>query len=155
MKKAFTMIELVFVIVVIGILAMIAIPKFSVTRDDAIITKAKTTVASVRSAISSEVQRRILAGDYTPISSLGGKVNVYDKPIFDYFDSDANKSRVLEYPPRSCKNANSKGCWIRSAKSDYKYKFPSSIGGDATFRVQSNRFDCVSTNKEKCRLLER
>jgi len=35
MKKAFTMIELIFVIVIIGILASFAIPRLSATRDDA------------------------------------------------------------------------------------------------------------------------
>ena len=35
MKKAFTMIELIFVIVIIGILAAIAIPKLAASRDDA------------------------------------------------------------------------------------------------------------------------
>jgi general secretion pathway protein G len=35
MKKAFTMIELVFVIVILGILASVAIPRLSATRDDA------------------------------------------------------------------------------------------------------------------------
>lgn len=38
MKKAFTMIELIFVIVIIGILASIAIPKLTATRDDATIS---------------------------------------------------------------------------------------------------------------------
>jgi len=68
MRKAFTMIELVFVIVVIGILAGLAIPKFAVTRDDAIISKARTTVGALRTAIGMERQKRILRGDFSDIN---------------------------------------------------------------------------------------
>ena len=45
MKKAFTMIELIFVIVVIGVLAAIAIPRISATRDDAALAKSMTDIA--------------------------------------------------------------------------------------------------------------
>ncbi len=67
-RRAFTMIELVFVIVVIGILSAIAIPKLAATRDDAIITKARTTVGALRSAIITEHQKRILRGDFSDIN---------------------------------------------------------------------------------------
>jgi len=37
-KNAFTMIELIFVIVILGILSAVAIPKLSATRDDAVVS---------------------------------------------------------------------------------------------------------------------
>jgi len=63
------MIELVFVIVVVGILAAIAIPKFAATRDDAEIAKARAAVGAMRSAIATERQKRILEGNFTAITS--------------------------------------------------------------------------------------
>ena len=50
--KAFTMIELVFVIVVLGILAGIAVPKLAATRDDATIAKMRGDIAAIRSGLS-------------------------------------------------------------------------------------------------------
>ena len=46
MKEAFTMIELIFVIVLIGILAAISIPKLSATRDDAETSRMLTQLAA-------------------------------------------------------------------------------------------------------------
>ena len=71
-KSAFTMVELVFVIVVVGILAGVAIPKLAATRDDAYISKAKTQVASVRNALSMERQKRILRGDFEMFYQIVG-----------------------------------------------------------------------------------
>lgn len=71
-KNAFTMIELVFVIVVLGILASVAIPKLAATRTDAKISAAKATVAALRSGIVSWRQQRMLQGvtDCSALSDL-------------------------------------------------------------------------------------
>lgn len=151
-QKAFTMVELVFVIVVIGILAAIAIPKLAVTRDDAIITKAQTTVASVRSAISTERQKRILRGDFTAISSVdSGQANGSDKPIFDHFDGSTTTSEVLEFPLRTCKSGETSGCWLRTAPSRYTYYMPHN-SDTVVFDSNGSRFECV-TYDDNCKLL--
>ena len=67
-QKAFTMVELIFVIVIIGILAGIAVPRLAATRDDAFISKARTTVAALRTAISTERQKMILRGEFDDIN---------------------------------------------------------------------------------------
>jgi general secretion pathway protein G len=131
-KKAFTMIELVFVIVVIGILSAIAIPKFAATRDDAIITKARTTVASVRSALSTERQKRILKGEFADInkSAIG---------------NDSNKvfTNLLEYPAKVCSGTSARNCWIvGGTETTPTYTFREPDGTEVKFTLESNRLNC-------------
>ena len=125
------MVELIFVIVVIGILSAIAVPKFAATRDDAHITKGIATLASVRSAIATERQKQILRGKFDGITSLRG-----DTPgVFTTFN-DENGSLVLEYDVESCTDRI--GCWSTNDGVTYTFKAPS---GDCTFKLEGNRFN--------------
>ena len=47
MRKGFTMIELIFVIVILGVLATVAVPKLTTTREDAEVAKAATNLTTL------------------------------------------------------------------------------------------------------------
>lgn len=61
MKKAFTMVELVFVIVILGILTMVALPRLVGSKEDAEITRAKAEIAAIRSGIQTYRGANLLA----------------------------------------------------------------------------------------------
>ena len=149
-RYAFTLIEIVFVIVIIGILSAIAIPKFAANRDDAVIAKAKTTISAVRSSISTERQKRILRGNFVSVYGLS-KSAVLGKPIFDAFDGNVSNP-VLDYGPISCKTATLDGCWkVKTAGlagnpgTDAIYTFNMPLTGSVDFTLSSNRFNCPIT----------
>ena len=111
-KNAFTMIELVFVIVVLGILAAIAIPKFAATRTDAIIAKGKSDIASIRSGIISERQSRLIQGQTSFITPAN-------------LDSGGLFGGVLTYPIQS---SATEGHWYKNG-SHYEFRVGGKVCG--------------------------
>ena len=84
MRKGFTMIELIFVIVILGVLASVAIPRLAATRDDAEVAKAATNLTTAVSDITAyyTAKGKFESGaqsDFTKITNAltkDGKLNV-------------------------------------------------------------------------------
>ncbi len=139
-REAFTLIELVFVIVIIGILATVALPKLWVTRDDAIVSKGRADVATIRSAISTIRQKNLLEGNASYPSFLDtASIMTEDQPLFE---------NILDYPIYS---KNAEGKWMKTGTRQYTFRvLNNSVAFD--YNNTTGRFDCDHTD-EYCKIL--
>lgn len=69
-RTAFTMIEIIFVIVILGILAAVAIPKLAATRDDAYVSKTAHSIMTTAFEISTFAIANGLADDMDKMSNV-------------------------------------------------------------------------------------
>lgn len=134
MKKfssAFTMIELVFVIVVLGILAGIAVPRLAATRDDATIAKIRGDIAAIRSGLALKRSENLMRGNTTwpDINNTGALFsNILQQPI---------------YPVA----AGSRNGWANAADGATQYTV--SVAGNSvtfTYNRVNGSFDCTHTD---------
>lgn len=136
-KYAFTMIEVVFVIVVLGILAAIAVPKLATTRNDAIVSKARSEIASIRSAIITERQSRLIRGDSSYIAGTSINTNT----------SNGLFGGILTYPITSSVDS---GRWSVSGVADIntsKYNYNvSGVNVLFTYTRSDGKFGCDTTH---------
>jgi len=143
-KKAFTMLELIFVIVILGILSSIAVTKLSVTRDDAVIAKGRTQVHSIRSAITLQKSKSMLQGNLSyPASLDDAALNTEHEELFD----GNSTNPLLEYPIYSKATEG----WMKTAANTYTFNV---MGTSVTFTYNNTngKFDC-NHSIELCRKL--
>ena len=133
------MIELIFVIVVLGILVGIALPKFTATRTDAVIVKGRSDVASVRTAISTERQKRFMKGDSSYINHLDHQAATPGAGVVIFDNNGTASSTLLTY---GITTKNSDGGWMKTAADTYTYNV-SGVTNTFTYDSATGKFDCT------------
>lgn len=128
-RRGFTMMELIFVIVIVGILAGIAVPKLFVTRDDAVLTRARSDIASIKSAVMNAYNTNMLTGSFT-------------YPALE--KTGSTTGLLFENVLQSGIKVDTKSGW---SKSGDKYKF--TLGGKSTeftYNITNGAFTCPKTD---------
>ncbi|WP_457560425.1 type II secretion system protein [Caminibacter sp.] len=146
MKKSFTILELIFVIVIIGILAGVAIPRLFTGISDATLAKAKTQIATIRAGISSAYSKNIMAG------------NIDKCPELEKSTSDNTVFENVIYPPIQENQKDINWTFESNTSTQTKYKLVID-GGSTTFTYYKDTskncpFTCNSSD-DLCQKLEK
>jgi len=144
MKKSFSMIELIFVIIIIGILSAIAIPKLFATRDDAIITKIRSDVSTIRSAIANVHSKNLMKGNNAYPEALDDAANNQEGE--ELFDGNSTVGYLLDYPIYS-KDAD--GHWMKTDDTNYTVKIMDTVIKFNYYKDNRGKFDCNGLNSGK------
>ena len=139
-RNAFTMIELIFVIVILGILSSIAISRMAVTRDDAMITKGRSQVSAIRNAIALAKSMKMMQGNVAYPSKLDNLASA-SATSGKLFDTDGT-TKLLDYPVYA---KNDDGHWTKKSTNVYTFHI---MGQDIDFTYNKNdgSFDCDHTD---------
>ncbi|ARU49221.1 type II secretion system protein [Sulfurospirillum diekertiae] len=153
MKKAFTMIELIFVMVILGILTAIAIPRFAGVREDAVISKGKAEVATIRAGIALLKSQRLLEGNTTlPPNLDAATADTPGAPLFN----GGTYGNVLSSPLYAKETGKDNG-WTKTDDTTYKY-YISGTPIPFTYSTTAGTFDCnasAASTGTNCKYLTR
>lgn len=136
LSSAFTMIEIIFVIVILGILATVALPKFGNTKIQADMAKGRADISAIRTAIINERQSRLILGDATYIAKLSS-----GSTLFTGDDSTTPVRKLLTY---GIKAGTASGYWSKVSDTEYRYYVGSTPYTTFTYDSTTGIFTCAA-----------
>lgn len=134
MKRAFSLLEIIIVIVVISIISSFIISKTNDSFNISVKTKVKSEIALIRNSISKQKTKNILKKDDSSFFLDKASINTENSKLF---------SNILDFPLISTtKEIKELGKWIKIG--DVNYKIFVNNEENLEFTFEGNSFNCKS-----------
>ena len=131
-KKAFSLIEIIFVLLIMSIIITLAVSKFDTTLNRTNINKIKSDIVQIRAGINLYKNKLILQNEKTSFDTLDDN----NEMLFN---------KILQNPILASKK-NSIKSWSKISNTRYKVYIDNTNFIIFTFDTQKYTFDCDSTN---------
>ncbi len=141
MKKSFTLLEIIVVIILISIISLIAFPKLFLNLTDTSYTIIKSDVALIRSAIVHNRNQNIISGKGEAYMQYldNAKTNIEGEQLF----IGMNDESILKYPIISTsKEIHKIGKWIKTSNNHYEIYIDKYESVEFIYDSTEGTFDC-------------
>jgi general secretion pathway protein G len=136
MKKSFSLIEILFVLILLAIISSIAISKISSNINSSILLKAKSDIALIRSALNDYKNKMILKQQTMDLQTLDDAsfntkslklfTNIIDDVVFISTSNDELKQ----------------GLWIKTSNNKYMFVLSKEDKIEFSYDSVTNKFEC-------------
>jgi len=131
-KKAFSLIEIIFTIAIISIILVVALPKMNTTLQSANINKIKSDLLLIREALNNYKNKMILKGISVPLDTLE--------------DNDEYLFNTILQNPIKASTKQKIGSWSKVSQTTYKVYIENDNNVEFIYNSDDYSFNCDEDN---------
>lgn len=128
MKKSFSIIEVIFVLAIVGVIITIAIPKINNSLNNSHISNIKNDIMMIREALIQYKNKNILKNNATFLDSLDENDNQLFSKILTYSIATSNSNKI--------------GTWSKITNSTYKVFLDNDNYVEFDYNKENYSFNC-------------
>ena len=140
MKQAFSLLEMIFVVIIIAILISLSISNTFVSRGDAVFLQVKSDIMAVKNSLNLLKTKQSFSGKAFNLTFLDNTTNYNQEGSAIFYFEENNSSNILQ---SSIITKNKNGGWMKIGANSYTVKLQNK---NIVFKYENKFFSCLSHN---------